>query len=261
MVTGASRGIGRAVAEALAAQGIDVFGTSRKPEAVVWPDGVRGVFFDASSPAAVQASWDVGDFARLRFDIVVNNAGAGAFGSFAATEFEEWEQQVALLLLGAMKLSHLALNQWTAERPGVLATIGSLAADYPIPYMSGYNAAKAGLAAFIESLLLENDPAVVGVLELRLGDFDTAFNDSVRGRPCDVHQSSVWEAMCRHVREGPAPELVGRRLVTCLEQDRVGVVRIGGFFQAVLAPLFARLVSRGLSRAANRSYYNLRKHR
>lgn len=259
LVTGASRGVGRAVMEALLAEGIHVFGTSRSPDSVVWPEGAMPIRFDASSSEAVERSWQEAGLGATFFDIVVANAGAGAFGSFAETDFAQWEEQVDLLLLGAMKLCRLALGQWSRARPGVLVMVGSLAVDYPIPYMSGYNAAKAGLAAFSESLILETDPAVARVLELRLGDVNTDFNQGMLGRPTDQRQAGVWQALCRHAEASPAPKLVGRRLVSCLRRERRGVVAAGSFFQAMLAANFSKLVSQRVRRLSNLWYYSLRK--
>lgn len=257
LVTGASRGVGRSIAEALVAAGVEVWGTSRNPDTVEWPEGVRAVRFDLTSASAAQASWDAEGLGRKQFDIVVNNAGSGVFGAFAERDFEEWEQQIGLMLLGAMKVSQLALQQWTREEPGVLVTVSSLAVEYPIPYMSGYNAAKAGLAAFSESLILETDPRVARVLELRLGDVNTDFNDHVLGRPVGARQGKVWAAMCKHVANGPPAEKVAAKLLRSLVEDRIGIVRTGSLFQSVVASFFGKLISHRLKRATNLSYYNV----
>lgn len=261
LITGASRGVGRAIAGALVAEGMQVVGTSRDPENVDWPEGVRGISFEASSAESAEASWVAGGFQESTFDLVVNNAGSGAFGAFSDTDFEQWENQVGLMLLGVMKVSHLALNRWSVDRPGVLVNVGSLASEFPIPYMSGYNAAKAGLAAFNESLVMETDPMIAKVLELRLGDVNTGFNDHVVGGALGRRQQTVWNAMCEHVSKGPQPEAVAGRLLQCLVKDRDGVVRVGGFFQAKLAPFFLKLVSHRVRRAANISYYNVSRGR
>lgn len=257
LVTGASRGIGRAIAKALVAEGMQVVGTSRDPDSADWPAGVEGARLDASSAESVEQCWRQAGLDERRLDLVVNNAGAGVFGAFEERSFEDWERQVGLMLLGVMKLSHLALGKWSPENPGVLVNIGSLACEYPIPYMSGYNAAKAGLAAFCESLQLEADPAAALILELRLGDISTGFNNSVAGRPSGSRQNRVWKAMLAHVDSGPPPEFVAAKLVKCLARREEGLVRVGGFFQAIVAPLFRRLASRSLSLGVNRSYYNV----
>ncbi|MDQ8184564.1 SDR family NAD(P)-dependent oxidoreductase [Pelagicoccus sp. SDUM812002] len=257
LVTGASRGIGRAIAESFAEAGIHVYGTSRDPDAVDWPSGISPMRMDISSPETVQQGWDVAQLRESRFDIVVNNAGAGAFGSFADFDFDQWEEQVATLLLGSMKVAHLALQQWTPDCPGTLVNVSSLAVEYPIPYMSGYNVAKAGLAAFCESLRLECDSSAVRILELRLGDVNTSFNERMQGKAKGGRQERVWAAMCRHVANGPSSDHVAEQLVKYLRNDRSGVVRVGSFFQAFLSSVFGKFVSQGIKRAANLSYYSL----
>ncbi|EDY81354.1 oxidoreductase, short chain dehydrogenase/reductase family [Verrucomicrobiia bacterium DG1235] len=258
LVTGASRGVGRAIAEAFVGAGIDVLGTSRNPEGVEWPKGVIPVRLDVSSSESVELAWrDEGMLAETHIDIVVNNAGAGVFGGFSGTDFGEWDRQIGLLLLGAMKISQIALQQWSIERPGVLVNIGSLAVDYPIPYMSGYNAAKAGLAAFTESLALETDSRVARVLELRLGDVNTGFNEHMSGRPVDSRQDKVWAAMLKHVAAGPSAQRVASKLLSVLATKDAGVVTAGGFFQTKIALLFAKLISLRVKRAANLRYYNV----
>lgn len=261
LVTGASRGIGRSIAEALVAEGIQVFGTSRTPEDVDWPAGVTGIELDVSSPDSVERGWAASNLDKVVFDIVVNNAGAGAFGAFHEKDFAQWEAQIGTLLLGPMKIAQLAIARWSLGKAGVLVNVSSLAVEYPIPYMSGYNVAKAGLAAFSESLQLEYCADKVRLLELRLGDMDTGFNDRVSGKPMGDRQERVWAAMCRHVGEGPAPEKAAEVLLKYLKSDKGGVVRFGGFFQSIVASLFARMVSHRVKRAANLSYYKVGRDR
>lgn len=255
LVTGASCGIGRSIAEALVAEGIQVFGTSRSPDDVDWPDGVIGVELDLSSSSSIQSGWAQVLERAEHFDILINNAGSGAFGEFSECAFEQWEDQVRAMLLGPMELSQLAMKKWSREKPGVLVNVSSLAVEYPIPFMSGYNSAKAGLAGFCESLLLECDPEVVRVVELRLGDVNTGFNNYVRGKPKGALQNRIWSAMCRHVEKGPGPGEVAMCVLKHLRAETVGIVRMGGFFQSILASVFGRMVSHRVKRAANLSYY------
>lgn len=253
LVTGASRGIGRAIAVALVREGIDVFGTSRNPGSCEWPSGVTPVAFDLSSPEAAEKSWDAAGLADAGISILVNNAGAGVLGEFASTDFDDWQSQVNLMLLAPMRLCQLAMAGWGNSKGGVIVNVTSLAVEYPIPYMLGYNTAKTGLAAFSESLTLEGQR----VVELRLGDLNTSFNNSVKRTSNSSRIEQVWQAMVRHVESGPSPELVGEKLVSILKKDSSGTVRLGSFFQCVLASLYGKIVWQSARRASNLSYYNL----
>lgn len=253
LVTGASKGVGRAIAIALVREGIEVLGTSRDPDSCDWPDGVTPIAFDLSSPATTEVSWQAGGLAAAEISILVNNAGAGVLGEFAATDFDSWQAQVDLMLLAPMKLSQLVMEGWGDSKNGVIVNVSSLAVEYPIPYMSGYNAAKAGLAAFSESLLLEG----VRVIDLRLGDLNTAFNKSVLRTSEASRIERVWRAMVKHVDNAPSSSLVGDKLVEVLGKGRSGTVRVGSFFQCVLASFYGRIVWQSARRASNLSYYNL----
>lgn len=259
LVTGASSGVGKAIASYFAKTGIQVVGTSRNPDKVDWPEGVRGVKFDASDWRSVEAFWAEAGFHESPPDIVVNNAGAGLVGEFEVIDFDDWAAQLELLLLSPMRLSQLALQRWSPERPGALVNVTSLAVEYAIPYLSGYNVGKAGLAAFCESLALEVDERSVQVLELRLGDLDTGFSRKIASLPDSEKARRVWETLCQHESRGPEPDLVAKKLLIALLNERKGVLRVGGFFQTVVASISGRFLSHRLKRAVNLSYYNLGK--
>lgn len=258
LVTGASRGIGKAIAEALLARGALVWGTSREPDQATWSKGVRPLRLDLGSPAAIEAAWLSQGMEELGFDIVINNAGSGAFGRFQELDFEVWEEQVAILLLGAMKLSRLALPGLSA-RKGCLVNVSSLAAEFPIPFMSAYNAAKAGLSAFSESLVIEAAGSGLKVVDFQLGDFKTAFNDSILKKvsknEIGVCSDTVWKRIEERVSKSPHPDMAADQLLRCIQTDKIGIIRAGTLFQTILAPLFSRLASRRLLRTINISYY------
>ncbi len=261
LVTGASRGLGRSIAEFLAEKGAHVSGTSRNPEAVDWMDSIRLYGLDLSSPAALKADWVESGLVEEQFDIVINNAGAGSFFEFSISDEQLWEAQISLLLRSPMALCRLVLPGMLERKGGVLVNVSSLSAEYPIPFMSGYSAAKSGLSAFTNGLASELLDTDVKVIDFRPGDFDSSFNDSSsRGQFSEEKQVSanrVWQCMVDRMKTSPSPESIAECLVAALENDRDGVVRAGSFFQRVLAPLFARVAPLSAQRRANESYYKL----
>jgi len=210
------------------------------------------------SPELVEEAWDSQAMGKLELDLVVNNAGFGAFGRYLDTPFNVWESQVNALLLGTMKLSQLALPG-LMERKGCLVNVSSIAADFPVPYMSAYNVAKAGLSAFTESVIIETKASGVKVIDLRPGDIKTAFNrNMVRKSGKNANEGCmprVWRRIEERISKSPEPTLVAEKLLKCIQRDRSGTIRAGTFFQATLAPLLARLVSRSVTRSGNIAYY------
>jgi short-subunit dehydrogenase len=126
-----------------------------------------------------------------------------------------------------------------------------MAVEFPLPYIAGYNVAKAGLAALCESLLLEADPLGINVLDFRPGDYRTGFNQSMYASlPADLpHQvRRIGIHLDRLLAEAPLPEKAASDLYRALRNRRSGVVRSGTFFQTALAPFLVRFCTQRLRR-------------
>ena len=265
-VTGASTGLGRAFADMLLADGVRVWGTSR--DAARLADLAQGhgsqfmpVALDLRDGAAAERIFlhEAGRAGATGFDLVINNAGYGVFGSFAALEFEVWREQMEVMLVNTARLSHAALRPMLARNHGALVNISSLAAEFPLPFQSAYNVTKAGLTALNESLMIETAGTGVVVLDVRPGDYRTDFETSVRRPPGETtpRHARAWAAFEAMMRTGPAPTHAAASLRRALLRHRSGTVRTGRFFQAVLGPLLARFGSLALRRRIQASYYDV----
>ena len=250
-VTGASGGLGGAFAEMLLAEGVRVWGTSRDPArlaglAARHPARFTPVAIDLADPAAAERIFRESDRAAGGFDLVINNAGYGVFGAFADTPFAVWQAQLDAMLAATLRLAHAAVGGLRARNRGCLVNVSSLAVEFPLPFMSGYNAAKAGLSACSESLLMETRGMNFTVIDFRPGDYRTAFNHAMQSTlaaqlTADPRRARAWRALESHLTAAPGPERAAADLRRALLHGRSGTVRSGTFFQARLAPLFARL--------------------
>ncbi|MSU45645.1 MAG: SDR family NAD(P)-dependent oxidoreductase [Lacunisphaera sp.] len=269
LVTGASTGLGRAFAEMLLAEGVEVWGTARETARLPVRDKFHPVALELADGAAAEKIFLEAARAAGGFDLVVNNAGYGVFGSFAETDFSVWQKQIELMLVNTARLSHAALRGMLARRRGALVSISSLAAEFPLPYQAAYNVVKSGLSALNESLMLETEGTGVIIIDFRPGDYRTDFEGSVQ-RPAPVGESllatdpaqkarldRVWSAFGRLMASGPAPVHAAESLRRALLRGRSGTVRTGRFFQAVLSPLLARLGSLSLRRRILAKYFGL----
>ena len=216
----------------------------------------------AAERAYLQASRAAGGF-----DLVINNAGFGAFGAFAGTDFSVWEEQLRMMLINTARLSHVALREFLPRRRGALVNISSIAGEFALPYQSAYNMAKSGLSALNESLMYEVRGSGVIVIDFRPGDYRTDFEASVH-RPLQegnaaadsasvARQARAWTAFERMMRDGPAPAHAAQTLRRALQRGRSDTVRTGRFFQAVLAPLLARFGSLAFKRRIQEKYFGL----
>jgi short-subunit dehydrogenase len=261
LVTGASSGLGRAFAEMLRAEGVRVWGTSRAGPSGLVLAGIVPVALDLADPADAVAAYDrAAAEAEGGFDLVVNNAGYGVFGEFAATDAAVWEAQLSAMLVTTALLAHRAYSAMRSRGRGALVNVSSLAVEFPLPFMSGYNAAKAGLSALSASLVFESRRTGVSVIDFRPGDYRTAFNQAMQAvhppsspRPRSLDRA--WRALQTNLDAAPPPARAAVDLRRALLRRRRGVVRSGSFFQARLAPALARLAPERLLRAALARYF------
>ncbi len=263
-VTGASTGLGHAFTEMLLADGVRVWGTSRDPKRLAALGQAHGGAFipvglELTDGAQAVSVFQEQERAAGGFDLVINNAGYGVFGEFAGTEFGIWQQQLEVMLINTARLSWVATRSMLERRRGALVNVSSLAAEFPLPYQSAYNIAKAGLTALNESLMLELEGTGIVVLDVRPGDYRTDFEGSVQ-RPQaqpSPRMQRAWTAFIAMMQSGPPPAHAAASLRRALLRQHSGTVRTGRFFQAVVAPLIARAGSLALKRRIQARYFNV----
>lgn len=186
LVTGGGRGIGAAVAHALADEGAHVAVMARSAdevEKVATDVGGTAVVADVADAHAVAvAVADLGDV-----DVLVANAGVvWPLGPFVSNELDEWEQSVAVNLLGVVRAVHGVVGGMVERGWGRIVTISSGAASPPgMPSANAYSTAKAAVDMFTLHLAAELDGSGVTVNAVRPGVVDTEMQVYMRGQPRD----------------------------------------------------------------------------
>jgi short-subunit dehydrogenase len=263
-ITGASTGLGRAFAHMLLGEGVRVWGTSRElvrlsDLAKTHGSSFNAVTLDLRDGAEAENALGRADDAAGGFDLVINNAGFGVFAEFAGVDFPVWQDQLEVMLINPARLSHAALRGMLRRDRGALVNISSLAAEFPLPFQSAYNMAKAGLTALNESLMIETARTSVIVIDFRPGDYRTDFDGSVQQPQPKLspRMTSAWRAFEGMMRSGPSPSHAAAALRRALLRRRSGTVRTGRFFQAKLAPFISRFASLDLKRRIQQRYFDV----
>ena len=182
IVTGGTRGIGRAIAEALLREGVSVVicgrsadSTARAADEMKALGKVIGCAADVTDRRQVTTLFETAERAFGKLDILVNNAGQGVFRKVGEMSAEDWHGNIDLNLNAPFYCSREALARF-GDRGGFIVNISSLAAKNAFGGGAGYNAAKAGLNLFSEALMLDHRYDKVRVSSIMPGSVDTEFS-------------------------------------------------------------------------------------
>ena len=191
IVTGAGRGIGRAVAVALGGEGAAVVlaARSRADLAAVAAEikdaGGRALALptDITQDAAVEALAEQTTAELGRIDLLVTSAGTAAFGQFADSKPGDWEQMLTLNLRAVMMSCRVVLPTMLRQRAGLIINVASIAAKRALPGSAVYTATKAGVVGFSRVLAEELRPHGVRVGVVVPGAVDTPIWESLGASP------------------------------------------------------------------------------
>lgn len=178
LVTGASRGIGKAIAEALVAQGATVVGTatSEKGAAAISEylgDNGSGKVLDVSSQESIEALLAAVKEQYGDVDILVNNAGITKDNLLMRMKDDEWQSILDTNLTSIFRMSKAVLRPMMKKRAGRIINIGSVVGSSGNPGQTNYSAAKAGLIGFSKSMAREIASRGITVNVVSPGFIDT----------------------------------------------------------------------------------------
>jgi 3-oxoacyl-[acyl-carrier protein] reductase len=211
IVTGGSRGIGRAVAASFLREGIHVAitgvnpGHLREAETALSGEAAGGATLhalvaDVRDPVAVESAIEETARRHDGFDILINNAGVGWFGTVESEGHDDWRRVLDTNLTGVFNCCHAAIPHLRKRGGGWIINISSLAGSNPFAGGAGYCASKAGLDVFSEALMHEVRHDGIRVTCVKPGSVSTEFmgqtesasaKDEWKLRPEDVARAVI----------------------------------------------------------------------
>lgn len=213
IVTGGTKGIGRAISEALLREGVNVCISARHANEIEETVSALG---DTGEGRIVGAVADVRDYDEVKaliehaveefggVDILVNNAGIGKFGKLEETSPEDFRAVLETNLFGVFYCCHEAIPEMKRRGGGYIINISSLAGTNAHPKMTAYNASKFALNGLSEALMQEVRQDNIKVSYIMPGSVNTYFND---GEP---DADNPWELQ---------PEDIARVVLDLLHHD------------------------------------------
>ena len=219
IVTGGTRGIGYAIADALLEGGASVAICGRSTESVekavtklasTSKRRIVGKAADVAKIEEVKALFSFVDKELGGPDILVNNAGVGRFASTGALSIEDWRETLETNLSGVFYCCHEALPRFQKRGGGYVINLSSLAGKNPFAGGAAYNASKFGLNGFSEAMMMDHRFDNVRVSYIMPGSVDTEFGrDSATHADWKIAPEDIADIVVMLLRM-PARTLVSR---------------------------------------------------
>jgi NAD(P)-dependent dehydrogenase (short-subunit alcohol dehydrogenase family) len=231
LVTGASSGIGESTAYALLAAGFTVVAAARRVERMTGlvAAGAIALPLDLTDDVSIVAlSQSIKEFKRI--DVVINNAGYGAYGSLEDMPLQEARRQFEVNLFGLARLCQLLLPMMRVQGTGRIVNVSSIGGKIWEPYGSWYHATKFALEGLSDCLRMELAPFGIQVVVIEPGAIKTEWNDVAVKSLREISSYGVYsEYANRHAdflhkssgsRAVSPPETVAKVIVNAVQTKR-----------------------------------------
>jgi NAD(P)-dependent dehydrogenase (short-subunit alcohol dehydrogenase family) len=227
IITGASQGLGVAIAERFLTEGANVVLCARNAEeleaqrrrlaATHGAERVWATSADISVRSDVDALFDAAQSRYGRLSILVSNAGVyGPMGSIDTVDWDEWVQAIAINLTGNVYCARRALAAFKPQRYGKILMLSGGGATNPLPGISAYAASKAAIVRFTETLALEAREWNIDVNAIAPGALMTRLTDQLISAGPERVGATLHARMVKLKQEGGTPLSVGAELCTYL---------------------------------------------
>ncbi|MDB5097709.1 MAG: oxidoreductase, short chain dehydrogenase/reductase family [Cyanobacteria bacterium RYN_339] len=209
LITGASAGLGRSVAERFQREGWNVVATMRRPaeeQTLTQLDRVACLALDVTDEASVQAAVAeaIARFGQL--DVVINNAGYGLSGVFESLSPDQIRRQFDTNVFGVMAVTRAVLPHFRERRAGTIVNVASMGGRLTLPLYSPYHATKWAVEGFTESLRYELAQLGIRVKLVEPGVIRTDFYGRSGDTGDDEGVPAAYQAYARRVRQNLSPD-------------------------------------------------------
>jgi len=262
LVTGASRGMGRATALLLAESGYRVYAASRRPEELrELHDRLVPLYVDLRDPRSVRDLLA----GTGTVDVLVNNAGYGLVSTVEELDEAQMREQFEINLFGVLRMCREVIPGMRRQGSGVIVNISSFLGKIGLPLLTCYNASKYAVEGITDSLRYELRPFGIRVHSVMPGFFDTCFaRSNLVVNPATVASESPYAPLAGHlapkivaqINNGDDPQEVARIIAEIIEDPDSPARRAAGEKARYFIPMRRELEDEDFEERV-RDYYGL----
>lgn len=237
LITGATSGIGNAIALFLHQKGYIVYGTGRNPQ-----DNDVNPFqllaLDVRKKETIQSAIQTILEREQRLDVLINNAGVGITGPLEEIPMDEMRNNFETNLFGPIQVIKEVLPQMRKQKNGLIINVTSIAGYMGLPFRSAYSSSKGALELITESLRMEVKPFGIEVTNVAPGDFSTNIASRryhapvIAGSPYEKVYQAQLDTIDADVDGGMHPDEMAKAIHKIIETKHPNVrYKVGAFLQ------------------------------
>ena len=219
LITGISKGIGKAIANILSINSYKVIGTCQAPDKIKNRiPGIKYIQLDLNDKSSIvkciEAAGDI--------DILINNAGICQFGPAEEIPVDKYKQLFEVNLFGLILLTQSFIPAMRKKRHGFIINIGSLADQFPVPFQSGYTASKYALLGFSWTLKMELLKYGIKVVLFEPNDINTSMKPEVFVKNNSEYKelaNIALDTQLKNMLKAPGPEIVAKKVLQVLNKN------------------------------------------
>lgn len=174
LITGASSGLGKGIAEYLAEKGFNVYGTSRKE--LPAQGKVKLLTMDVNDPSSIEAASSKILQQSGKIDVLINNAGLGLAGVAEHLQKEDLQKVFQTNVFGLLQVCQEILPVMRNQKEGLIINISSIGSEMGLPYRGGYSASKAAVDRLTEAMRMEVKQFGIKMCVVQPGDIQSNIN-------------------------------------------------------------------------------------
>jgi len=232
LVTGASSGIGEAIAKALQADGHVVYAAARRTERLAHLQelGIHTISLDVSDESSIQSALQTIKSQAGNITVLINNAGYGSYGSLEEVPLEEGRRQMEVNLFGLARLMQLATPDMRQAGDGYIINISSMGSRFGEPFGAWYHASKYAVEGLTDSVRMELEPFGVKVVNVQPGIIQSEWgNIAAENLEKNSAQGPYAEAAQRKAKSlrslftsslSSPPEVIATKIVSIIHNRR-----------------------------------------
>lgn len=237
LITGASSGIGKSIAQYLHKKGMVVYGTSRNPK-VSKLNGVKMLPLDVTEFDTIKKTVATIIENEGRIDVLINNAGMGITGPIEDTPTNEMRSVFNINFFGAIDVMKAVLPQLRQQKSGLIINVTSIAGYMGLPFRGVYSASKGALEIITETTRMEVKEFGISITNVAPGDFAT--NIAAGRYHTPVFEDSAYKEkysenlalMDKHVDSGLDPLIMANAVYKIIQNNNPKIhYKVGGFME------------------------------